>query len=208
MNARIKKYLQKGEDDTLDFKQAITNKNKIAKTMVSFANHKGGVLLVGVKDNKSIAGINPEEEIYMLEMIADFYCKPAINLDMIVHQIGDKSIVECKVAESEQKPVSAKDEDEKWWVYIRVKDESLKASRVVVDFLKKQNNDKPAVMTYTNNEKMLLEYLSENQKITLNQFQKLVNISRRRASRILVTLLHYGVIRNHTHEKTEFFTLS
>lgn len=208
MNSRIKKYLQQGEDDTLDFKQAITNKNKIAKTMVSFANNKGGVLLVGVKDNKSIAGINPDEEIYMLEMIANFYCKPPLKLDMIVHQIGDKSIVECKVPEAEYKPVSAKDEDEKWWVYIRVNDQSLKASKVVVDYLRKQSNDKPEIMTYTHNEKMLLEYLSENQRITLNQFQKLVNISRRRASRILVTLLHYGVIRNHTHEKKEFFTLS
>lgn len=208
MNSRIKKYLSRGEDDTLDFKQAITNKHKIAKSIVSFANHKGGVLLIGVKDNKTIAGINPEEEMYMLEMIADFYCKPSLKLDMKTHQIGEKYILECVVPEGKDKPYFCKDEDEKWWVYIRVKDESLRASKVVMDFLKTQRNEKPIILNYTQNEKMLLDYLSDNQRITLSEFQKLVNISRRRATRILVTLLKYGVIRNHTHEKTEFFTLS
>jgi predicted HTH transcriptional regulator len=208
MNSRIKKYLLRGEDDTLDFKQAITNKNKIAKSIVSFANHKGGVLLIGVKDNKTIAGINPEEEMYMLEMIADFYCKPPLKLDMKTHQIGEKYILECMVPEGKDKPYFCKDEDEKWWVYIRVKDESLRASKVVMDFLKTQKNEKPTILNYTQNEKMLLDYLSDNHRITLSEFQKLVNISRRRATRILVTLLKYGVIRNHTHEKTEFYTLS
>ena len=57
MDNRIKKYLIRGEDETLDYKQEISSAHKIAKTMCSFANHKGGVLLVGIRDNKSIAGV-------------------------------------------------------------------------------------------------------------------------------------------------------
>ena len=57
MDSRIKRYLINGEGDMLDYKQEITSANKIAKTMVSFANHRGGTLLVGVRDNRTIAGI-------------------------------------------------------------------------------------------------------------------------------------------------------
>jgi predicted HTH transcriptional regulator len=44
MQQHILKMLIKGEDETLDFKQTISSASKIAKTMVSFANHKGGTL--------------------------------------------------------------------------------------------------------------------------------------------------------------------
>ena len=79
----IKKYLIDGEGETLDYKQEISSAYKIAKTMVSFANHKGGVLLVGVRDNRTIAGIRSEDEKYMLDLAASFYCKPEIELELI-----------------------------------------------------------------------------------------------------------------------------
>ena len=208
MNATIKKYLIQGEGETLDYKQEISSAIKIAKTMVSFANHKGGVLLVGVRDNKSIAGIKSEDEKYMLDLAASFYCKPEIQLDIIEHQINDKIIIECIVPEGEEKPYYAKGEDDKWWVYIRNKDKSLLASKIVVDVLLKQNSVKGTLIEYGKNESALLKYLEKNERITLKEFKKLVNISRWRAAKILVNLISAGVIRNHTHEKTEFYTLS
>lgn len=208
MDNRIKKYLIRGEDETLDYKQEISSAHKIAKTMCSFANHKGGVLLVGIRDNKSIAGVRSEDEKYMLDLAASFYCRPVIQLEIIEHQIDDKIVLECKVPEGDQKPYYAKGEDDKWWVYIRVKDQSLLASKIVVDVLKKKASLQGALITYGKNEDALLKYLQINDKITLNQYKKLVNISRWRAAKILVNLIHTGVIRNHTHEKTEYFTLA
>ena len=93
MNDRIRRYLKEGEGDTLDYKQEISSANKIAKTMVSFANNKGGILLIGVRDNKSIAGIRTEDEKYMLDLAASFYCKPELPLEIIEHNIGGKIIL-------------------------------------------------------------------------------------------------------------------
>jgi len=67
----LKELIAKGEGERLDFKQTITSAQKIAKTLSAFANTKGGVLLVGIKDNGSPAKIQPEEEKYMLEMSAN-----------------------------------------------------------------------------------------------------------------------------------------
>ena len=204
---RIKKYLIDGEGETLDYKQEISSASKIAKTMVSLANHKGGVLLVGVRDNRSIAGIRSEDEKYMLDLAASFYCKPEIELELEEHNIGGKVILECTVPEGELKPYSAKGEDGKWWVHIRNKDKSLLASKIVVDVLKRQSSNKGTLIKYGKNEEALLKYLEDNDRITLQQFRKMVNISKWRASKILVNLISAGVILNHTHEKMEFYTL-
>jgi|TARA_B100001093_G_C26693565_1_gene955886 predicted HTH transcriptional regulator len=204
---RIKKYLIDGEGESLDYKQEISSASKIAKTMVSFANLKGGVLLVGVRDNRSIAGIRSEDEKYMLELAASFYCKPEINLELEEHNIGGKIILECTVPEGEFKPYSAKGEDGKWWVHIRNKDKSLLASKIVVDVLKRQASNKGTLIKYGKNEEALLRYLEDNERITLQQFRKMVNISKWRASKIIVNLITAGVIINHTYEKPEFYTL-
>jgi len=206
VNNHIKKYLIDGEGETLDYKQEISSANKIAKTMVSFANHKGGVLLIGVRDNRSIAGIQSEDEKYMLDLAASFYCKPEIPLKLIEHTIGDKVILECIVPEGDEKPYAAKGEDGKWWVHIRNKDKSLLASKIVVDVLKRQASNKGTFINYGKNEAALMKYLEQNERITLQQFRKMVNISKWRASKILVNLISAGVILNHTYEKTEFFT--
>lgn len=76
MQPHILKMLIRGEDDTLDFKQTISSASKIAKTMAAFANHKGGTLLVGIRDNKTVAGIRTEDEKYMLDLAACFFANP------------------------------------------------------------------------------------------------------------------------------------
>ncbi len=204
----IQQLIAKGESDTLDFKKTISNASKIAKTMSSFANHKGGRLLVGVNDNGTISGVRSEDEKYMLDLAASFFCKPEIKLEIIEWEFGNKTVIECIVPEGIEKPYYAKDEDGKWWVHIRVKDKSLLASKVVVDVLKRANNNENTLIKYTKHEEGLLHYLGNNQRITTKQLCKLLNISKWRAQRILINLVSAGIIRNHTTEKEEFFTLS
>jgi predicted HTH transcriptional regulator len=144
----------------------------------------------------------------MLEQAAVFFCKPLINLEFKEWNIGKKTVLEVKVPNGENKPYYAKGEDEKWWVHIRVKDKSLMASKVVVDVLKRSNPGEQTLIKYSSKEKELLDYLSKNEKIVLKQYCKLLNLSRRSATRILVNLVSIGVIRVHTTEKEDFYTLS
>ncbi len=204
----VLQLVAKGESETLDFKKTISSASKIAKTLVAFANHKGGRLLVGVNDNGSIAGVKSEDEKYMLDLAASFFCKPEIKLELIEWEMGDKTIIEAIVPEGDDKPYFAKDEQGKWWVHIRVKDQSLLASKVVVDVLKRSTTKTNTLIKYTKHEQSLLQYLDKNHRITLKQLCKLLNISRWRAQKMLINLVSAGVIRNHTTEKEEFFTLS
>lgn len=204
----IFQLIAKGESETLDFKKTISSASKIAKTMVSFANHKGGRLLVGVNDNGTVSGTRSEEDKYMLDLAAGFYCKPELKLELVEWEVGDKTIIEAIIPEGDHKPYYAKDEDGKWWVHIRVKDKSLLASKVVVDVLKRNTQKQDTLIQYTKHEEGLLRYLGEHDRITMKGLCHLLNISRWRAQRMLINLVSAGVIRNHTTEKEEFFTLS
>jgi predicted HTH transcriptional regulator len=197
-----------GESEVLDFKKTISSASKIAKTMSAFANHKGGTLLVGVNDNKTIAGVRSEDEKYMLDLAAHFYVKPEINIELIEWELGDKTVIEAIIPAGTDKPYYAKDEEGKWWAHIRVKDQSLLASKIVVDVLKKNSGKSQNIIRYTDHERSVLKHLETNPKATLKEICKLLNISRWRGQKMLVALVSAGVVRSHQTEKVEYFTLS
>ena len=76
----VKKLIFEGEGATIDFKKTITNCGKIARTMVAFANNKGGRLLIGVADDGTITGVKSEdEERYMITKATLLYTKPILE---------------------------------------------------------------------------------------------------------------------------------
>lgn len=204
---RIQNIIDQGEGDMLDFKKEISNAHRIAKTMVSFANHHGGTLLVGVRDDGTISGVKAEEEKFMLEKAASTLCYPSI--DLLIHEwnLKGKIVLEVLVPEGNNKPFYAIDEEGKKWVYVRQKDQSLLASKVVVEVLKRKSSSNHTIVEFTIKEKALMDYLNENPRITLKEYCKLVNISRWRAQRIVVNLISVGIIRVFDIEKPEYYTL-
>lgn len=203
----IRKLILQGEGTTLDFKKTITSNEKIAKSLVAFANNMGGQLLIGVADDGSIKGVKSEdEERYMITKSAHQFCKPAIEPEFEEVYVDDKLILIVKIASSDTKPHYALDENKKWWVYYRVKDKSLLASKIIVDVIKKSVDGSGQLITYTEQEKKLFEHLAEKGRITLKEFSKLTRSSYRQAQKILVSLIISGLIRPHSSEKEEYFT--
>lgn len=204
----IQKLILAGESEVIDFKKEISSKFKIAVSIVAFANHKGGTLLIGVNDNKTIHGVSPEEERFMIKEAAEFFCKPPLELTVNERSLQGKVILEVIIPQGDVKPYYAKSEEGKWWVYIRSKDQCILASKVVVDVLKKKQKQVTTLIQYGTKEQALFEYLKNYEKITLKEFCKLLGISRQKATKILVNLISVGVIQVHGTEKEEFYTLN
>lgn len=203
----VKKQIFEGEGVTLDFKKTITSCEKIARTMVSFANNKGGRLLIGVADDGTIKGVKSEdEERYMITKAAHFYAKPALEPIFEEVYVDDKLVLIVDTPESTMKPHYALAEDGKWWVYVRVKDKSVLASKVVVDVLKRSGDNTGVLIEYSSKEKLLLEHLERTERITVKEYCDLIKVGRRAAQRILVNMVLSGVIRIHTTEKEEYYT--
>ena len=124
-----------GETEFQDFKETISSERKIAKTIGSMANTKGGTIWVGVKDDRSFRLIDPLEEQFMMEQAAEHFCNPPVHLNFKIHHTGPYRILEVAIPESTHKPVYSMRDDDEWLVYIRVKDESLLATKTMVDVL-------------------------------------------------------------------------
>lgn len=212
LRVMLKKIIYKGEGEDVDFKQTVTAPHKIAKTIASFANTKGGKILVGVKDDKTIVGVDPEEEKYILETAADFYCDPPVRIQFeeIEDEEEDRIVLVVIIEESKDKPHFIKNKHEKRIVYIRQHDRCLPASKIMIDLMRKGSLPSGATATLlhpNHNQTKLLSYLEKHKKITLKQFMQIVNISKRRASRMLYELTLKGIIREHDHEKDIYYTL-
>lgn len=203
----IKNLILQGEGVMLDFKKTITSTEKIAKSLVAFANNKGGKLLIGIADNGSIKGVkSEEEEKYMILTAAHQFCKPAIEPHFEEIYVDDKLVLVVEIPESNTKPHYALDHQKKWWAYIRIDDKSVLASRIILEVLKQEDKNNGVLISYSDNEKKLLEYLEQNGKITLKEFSKLLRSSYRKAQKVLVNLILTNVIKSHTTEKEEYFT--
>ena len=203
----IRKLILQGEGTTLDFKKTISNNEKIAKSLVAFANNRGGRLLIGVADDGSIKGVkSEEEEKYMIIKSAHQFCKPAIEPEFEEVYVDSKLVLVATIAQSDTKPHYALDENKKWWAYFRVKDKSILASKIIVDVLKKDNTHTGQLITYSDHEKKLMQFLAEEGRITLKQFCKLTRCSHKQAQKILVSLILAGLLRPNLSEKEEYFS--
>ena len=203
----VKKLILQGEGTTLDFKKTITNHEKIARSIVAFANHKGGQLLIGVADDGTIKGVKSEdEERYMLLKSAQQFCRPAVDLTFEEVYVEDKMVLVVNISESETKPHYALDENKKWWVYFRIQDKSLLASKILVDVIKKSTEQQNVVPPHGKEENVLFEYLSQEGRITLKQYSKIIKTSYKKAQKILVAQILGGAIQPHSSEKEEYFT--
>ncbi|MDQ3535323.1 MAG: ATP-binding protein [Bacteroidota bacterium] len=200
--------LKEGEGEKLDFKQEITDKYKIAKTIVSFANNKGGINLVGVKDDKTVINIDPEEEKFMINEAALYFCDPPVSVDF--EELEDEetghTVLMVKIHESKFKPHASKVKDNDWRIYIRQSDKSILASQMNVAMMKKGIDESKNIKPLTALERNLLIFLQSHQRITLKQTMKFFNLSKRRAQRILTAMVLDGNLKVHDFEKEQFYT--
>ncbi|MCD4834592.1 MAG: ATP-binding protein [Bacteroidales bacterium] len=196
MSAYIYDLIKQGEHQQLDFKHSITDSKKIARSLAAFSNTDGGKLLVGVRDNGSVAGVQGDEEFYMVQAAADLYCRPAIKFETKAWQINGKTILEITISRvSGDKLITAPDKNGLYKVYIRVNDENLIVNNIYLKAWNKKKFGKGILIRYDEPEKIIFDYLQENQSITFSKFRKLANLTKYKAETILVNLIVLNIIK-------------
>lgn len=205
----IKDLIRSGESTRVEFKKTLSQVEKIAKTLVAFANTRGGILLVGIQDDKGIMGVSDvEEEKYILDQAATFYCRPNVRYTLTEEQIAGKIVLVVDVPESDEKPHRSLSTHGEWLLYVRTGDQCILASPLVARALEmeKEGRDSKTDVPLTNNEKALYGFLDQKRRITLKDYAKLINVSKRRAYKILIDLVLSGKLFMHDIERTIFFT--
>jgi predicted HTH transcriptional regulator len=128
----VKQLLLQKEGEQLEFKQQISSKEKIAKTLSAMSNSAGGLILIGVSDQCKLIGIDPDEEQYMIEGANQDFCSPKADLELQVVTINPESLFEEEkyillviVHPSKGGAINVKQQDGTQKTYKRVGDENL-----------------------------------------------------------------------------------
>lgn len=200
MNSYITKLIRQGEHQQQDFKYCISDSKKIARSLVAFANTDGGRLLIGVKDNGRIAGVRTDEEYYMVESAAKMYSKPPVRFTTRQHTVEGKTVLEVIVEPSGEKPHHARDEDGKWWAYFRKDDENRLANKVMIEVWKRQKSSNGILISYSDAEKILIDYLENNQKISVGKYARIAHLSYKRAEQIIIDFRSLNILKDYVGE--------
>ena len=208
MDRYLKKLISEGEGQKLDFKYCISDSRKISRTLSAFSNTEGGKLLIGVRDNGSIAGVRSDEEFFMIETASKLFCRPEIPVIIKQHISDGKTVLEVEVEKGEKRPYEAKGEDGKWHAYFRKNDQNLEANNIIRLLWKKNKSETGVLIRFGKPENLLMDYLKKNGTITFSAFRKLAGIPCYRAEKILVNLLLCDVIEMDVSEKGYTYSLN
>ncbi|MCQ2249681.1 MAG: ATP-binding protein [Bacteroidales bacterium] len=186
--------IKQGEGLHQDFKYAITDSKKIAKSLSAFANTDGGSLLIGVKDNGRIAGANPDEEYYMIESAAKLYSQPKVDFEACLWEVDGKQVLEIIIPKGPTPPYKAKDASGKYLAYVRVADENILADRVIVKAMENMRQGINTSISYTRKQEFVMQYIEENGLISVELVQKYLQLGKTDSENVLIDLMSAGII--------------
>ncbi|MBE9518109.1 MAG: ATP-binding protein [Bacteroidetes bacterium] len=203
----LRSLIAEGEHQQLDFKFEINDARKIARTLSAFSNTHGGRLLIGVKDNGRIRGVQSDEEYYMAESAATLYCKPEVHFETRNHQIDGLSVLEIYIPQLANKPVYALDHDKRWLAYIRVADENILANIIQLEVWKEEHKELGKLLEFTRSEEFLLRYLEKANGATLTKIQRDTGFRRKELVPLLTKLVRFDVVEMQFREGANLFLL-
>lgn len=187
--------IAEGEHEHQDFKFAISDARKIARSLSAFANNDGGRLLIGVKDNGAIAGVRNEEDIYLIEQAAQMYCRPEQQLEFKAFRVEDGLVVfTAEIKPSAIRPVEAMDTDGQWKSYYRVADENILASPLMVRAWRRSASGEAMSLTFGPAENAIIELLGDGEGLSPDEIISAARVSRRTAEDIITRLFALGVV--------------
>jgi predicted HTH transcriptional regulator len=200
--------IEEGEGLTTEFKRRVSTGVKIAREMIAFANTRGGAIIFGVDDDRSIVGVISEKaELEDITHAAAHLCDPAIEHRVTIFNVDNRDVICIEIPESDRKPHFLVDASDEPKAFVRVGEHSVQASREMIRVLRHQfGASDPVRLVFGEAEKRLFAWFDSNERITVKEYAKLINVSERRASRLLVRLVRAGAVAIHTHEKSDYFT--
>ena len=101
----IKELIDRGESQSVEFKESLKLRDKIGKTVSAFSNSGGGTVMVGVSDGGGIIGVGIGKNT--MEELANYIKRntdPQIFPSVKILEIGGKNVVMVEVEESQEKP--------------------------------------------------------------------------------------------------------
>lgn len=193
----VHRLIEEGEHVHQDFKFAISDARKIARSISAFANNDGGRLLIGVKDNGNVAGVRNEEDIYVIEQAASMYCEPAVEVRFDAYKVEPGVIViKAAIDAVSPRPVRVREADGSLRAYYRVDDENIVAHPLMVRAWQRRQDDSAGTTMRLDAEAsaILAAVDASPFPVSPERLAVAAHLSRRTADEVIVSLAAVGVL--------------
>ena len=119
------------ESSTLEFKEALPNTNKLLQEAVAFANQYGGRIVIGVRNDGTIKGIDESQADQLLEFVKNAFYReitPPLMALVFSRRFGDHVVLIIEVHEGTTKPYHLTTVGVKEGTFVRVGRSSVRAT--------------------------------------------------------------------------------
>lgn len=203
----ILERIAEGEHECQDFKYSIGDAIKIARSLSAFANRSGGRLLIGVKDNGTVAGVRNEEDIYVVEQAAKMYCHPAQHPDFTAFKTdGGLTVIRVGIARALRRPVMVREASGQLLGYYRVADENILTPALVMKSWERIDRGNPNACAITPIGSRLLALASRSGGVTVEEFMRQTHLSRAATEELILSLCSMRLLEFSYHDGRFFIT--
>ena len=114
------KLIAAGESETVEFKREMDRAERLARETVALANRQGGIVLIGVDDDRTVHGVTlqPGYEEWVANVGAQTI-DPPLRLTCVERTLQGKSVLAVHVPRGPHKPYCVREGEHRCIVYIR-----------------------------------------------------------------------------------------
>lgn len=204
MHKDLTTLIEEGESNRLVFFQDVDNPIEIAKSICALANSQGGSLLIGVKKNSKIIGIEPSESYSIISQICENYFLSPQPFVFDVHHFSFKVVGEVYI---EKTPFLCElvDITKQKMAYLFLGQKVVKANVVLKKFIALEKKKSPVLFSETMSN-LLAEISHHNYSYT--QLAKVSTLKRNDLENSLADLLYLKKIDVELINDTFYFRKS
>jgi len=128
-SADLEEIIKRGENEQVEFKRDLSNREDFLETVTSFANTEGGSILVGVDDNGTIIGNYEKKFEERVQSMVSDNCEPAPKIRIEKKELQSRTIYAVQVPKGHEKPYNLRHQG----FYVRAGSTDRLASRIEMD---------------------------------------------------------------------------
>jgi hypothetical protein len=182
--------------------------DEVAVKLSALANAGGGILLIGIKDNGKVVGINPEAVQSQLTLINEKKCVPSVQIATKALQMDMKFVLEVTIAPPIEKPVLALDVTNGRTAYYRLENTVFPLSKIIVglwNLQKKEGRIQALSADLDTIQTSLFDLFEGDTRMTLSQLYKLQALEKSLIDKSLIQLIYKGFVDFEIGETMRYF---
>lgn len=182
---------------------------RILNELVAFANTRGGQLIIGVNDDLNISGVkHSDEDVFLLRKLISEHIYPDLPYKLETIPLNKKKdLIIIDVAEGEKKPfyVNENQGSRKGIAYIRLRDESIKAGKILRMLMNSKYEAKPNAIKIEGDVARTFKLMHEKERVSFEEIKIALGKPKRSVELLLVKLLRLNLIGFDLERQDEFY---